>query len=128
MDINLILSFCEKLSRQTPFNRTLFWLIRNPQIYISTKIGIHKFKWFGFTPLSTIFTYIMAVSFIDGGNRSTRGKPPTCRKSLTNFITKCCNEYPSPCVGFEHTMLGTDCIDSCKSNYDHNCDPSVIKI
>jgi hypothetical protein len=25
------------------------------------------------------------VSFIDGGNRSTRRKPPTCRKSLTKI-------------------------------------------
>jgi hypothetical protein len=33
------------------------------------------------------FSYIVAVSFIGGGNRSTRRKPPTCRKSLTNFIT-----------------------------------------
>ena len=33
------------------------------------------------------FSYIMAVSFIDGGNRSTRRKLPTCRKLLTNFIT-----------------------------------------
>jgi hypothetical protein len=30
----------------------------------------------------------MAVSFIGGGNRRNRRKPPTCRKSLTNFITK----------------------------------------
>jgi len=29
----------------------------------------------------------MAVSFIDGGNQRTQRKPPTCRKSLTNFIT-----------------------------------------
>jgi len=29
----------------------------------------------------------MAVSFIGGGNRSTRRKPPTCPKSLNNFIT-----------------------------------------
>jgi len=30
----------------------------------------------------------VAVSFIGGGNLSTRRKPPTCRnKSLTNFIT-----------------------------------------
>ena len=28
--------------------------------------------------------YIVAVSFIGGGNR---GKPPICHKSLTNFIT-----------------------------------------
>ena len=33
------------------------------------------------------FSYIVAVSFIGGGNRSTLGKPPTCRKTLTNFIT-----------------------------------------
>jgi hypothetical protein len=33
------------------------------------------------------FSYIVAVSFIVGGNRSTWRKPPTCRKSLTNFIT-----------------------------------------
>jgi hypothetical protein len=31
------------------------------------------------------FSYIVAVSFIGGGNRSTRRKPPTCRKLLTNF-------------------------------------------
>jgi hypothetical protein len=28
----------------------------------------------------------LAVSFIDGGNRSTQRKPPTCRKSLANII------------------------------------------
>jgi hypothetical protein len=36
------------------------------------------------TPLSTIFSYIVAVSFIGGENRK---KPPTCHKSPTNFIT-----------------------------------------
>jgi len=30
---------------------------------------------------------IMAVSFIGGGNWSTRRKSPTCLKSLTNLIT-----------------------------------------
>ena len=38
-------------------------------------------------PLSTIFSYIVAVSFIGGGNRSTRRKPHTCHNSLTDFIT-----------------------------------------
>jgi len=33
------------------------------------------------------FSYIVAVSFIGGGNQSTQRKPPTYRKSLTNFIT-----------------------------------------
>jgi hypothetical protein len=39
------------------------------------------------TPLQKYFSYFVAVSFIGGGNRSTRRKPSTCRKSLTNFIT-----------------------------------------
>jgi hypothetical protein len=33
------------------------------------------------------FSYIVAVSFIGGGNRRARRKPLTCRKLLTNFIT-----------------------------------------
>jgi hypothetical protein len=33
------------------------------------------------------FRNIVEVSFIGGGNPCTRRKPPTCRKSLTNFIT-----------------------------------------
>ena len=39
------------------------------------------------------------VSFISGGNRSTRRKPQTCGKSLTNFITYCCIGHTSPCTG-----------------------------
>jgi len=31
------------------------------------------------------FSYIVAFSFIGGGNRSTQRKPLTCRKSLTNL-------------------------------------------
>jgi hypothetical protein len=33
------------------------------------------------------FNFIVAVSFIGGGNQSTQRKPPTCRNSLSNFIT-----------------------------------------
>jgi hypothetical protein len=64
------------------------------------------------------FSYIVAVSFIGGGYRSTRRKPPTCRKSLTNVIAYCCIKYTSPWHGFELTTLvviGTDCTGSCKS-------------
>ena len=40
------------------------------------------------TPLQQNFSYmyIMAVSFIGGGNWSTRRKPPTCCKSMTKLI------------------------------------------
>jgi len=31
------------------------------------------------------FSHIISVSFIGGGNRSTRRKPPTWHKSLTSF-------------------------------------------
>jgi hypothetical protein len=51
----------------------------------------------GLTARSTIFQlcYIVAVGFIGGGNRSTKRKSPTCRKSLTNFITSCYIEHTS---------------------------------
>jgi len=38
--------------------------------------------------------YIVAVIFIGEGNRRIRRKPPTCRKSLTNFITQYCTPHP----------------------------------
>ena len=60
------------------------------------------------------FSYIVAVSFIGGGNRNT------CRKPTIDLqITKCI-EYTSEWAGFGLTTLvviGTDCIGSCKSNY-----------
>jgi hypothetical protein len=61
-----------------------------------------------------------SLSLIDGENQSTRRKPSTCRKSLANFIAKCCSEYTSPWAAFELTTLvviGNDCTGSCKSNY-----------
>jgi hypothetical protein len=37
---------------------------------------------------TVIYIYAaLAVSFIGGGNQTTRRKPPTSRQSLTNFIT-----------------------------------------
>jgi hypothetical protein len=33
------------------------------------------------------YNNIVAVRFIGGGNQITGGKPPTCCKTLTNFIT-----------------------------------------
>ena len=35
--------------------------------------------------LNANFSYIVAVSFVCGGNGSTRRKPPTCHKSLTTL-------------------------------------------
>jgi hypothetical protein len=53
----------------------------------------------------------VVLSFIGGGNRSTRKKPITCHKSQTNF---------EPSAGFKLTTLiviATDCIGNYKSNY-----------
>jgi len=57
----------------------------------------------------------MAVSFLGGGTRSTRRKPPTCRKSLTNFITYMLYRVHLTWVGFglkTLVVIGTDCIGS----------------
>ena len=65
---------------------------------------------------NNIYNYIVAVSFIGGGNRSTQRKPPICCKSLTHSVISI-----TPChEGFKLTSLvviGTDCTGSCKSNF-----------
>jgi hypothetical protein len=55
------------------------------------------------------FSYIVAVSFIGGGNR---GKPPTCRKSLPNFITpSMLHRVHLAWAGFTLTTLVVICTD-----------------
>jgi hypothetical protein len=71
------------------------------------------------------FSYIMAISFIGGGNRKTWGKTtdllPVTDKLYHIML------YTSPWSRFELTtsvviLIGTDCIGSCKIQlpYDHD--------
>jgi len=98
---------------------------------------MYRFEFWCVTTLSMIFQFV-AVSFIGGRNRSTRRKPPTCRKSMTNFIIRILltplsssnssyhiilYRFHPPWAEFELTMLvviDTDCTGSCKSNYHTN--------
>jgi hypothetical protein len=91
-------SFISQFRHPTP--PTLFWCKIYPQLFTLYKqvtrfygvtgnsfLSVHCTHCLvrglgGLTPLSTIFNYMVAVSFISGGNRNTQGKPPTCRKSL----------------------------------------------
>jgi len=64
-------------------DKTKIWTILT---LISIKLVISEYSYMlklTYLPRS----YIVAVSFIGGGNRRTRRKPSTCCKSLTNFIT-----------------------------------------
>jgi hypothetical protein len=72
------------------------------------------------TPLSTIFfSHIVPVSFISGRYQSTRRKPQTFRKWLTNFITcevitghtrrrKAKQNYNTICLGYHYTQTNTN--------------------
>jgi hypothetical protein len=69
------------------------------------------------TAFNNVSVNIVVISFIGGGNRR---KPPTCRKSMTIFMTSCYIGYTSPRVGFELATLVVICtyyIGSCTSNY-----------
>ena len=81
-------------------------------------------------PLSTIFSYFVAVSFINAGTRSTRRKPPTCRKSLRKLSNIKWNRVHFAISGIRthnfRYMISTDCTGSSNSNYDaitHRTDP-----
>jgi hypothetical protein len=80
---------------------TIFQLYRGDQFYCKC-VNIYRRLQTTCTPISFLiligcygvqrhfqlyFSYIVAVSFIGIGNRSTHGNSQTCRKSLTNFIT-----------------------------------------
>ena len=75
------------------------------------------------TPTSTLFQLWRGhatVSFIGGANRSTRRKPPTCRKSLTNYDIMLYRVHLVMNGIRTHNVsgdIGTDCTGSCKSNY-----------
>ena len=95
--------------------------LRSRKVHCVSSQDLVGFVWF--KVLNATFNkiqFIVAVSFIDWGNRSTRKKPPICRKSLTNCISSCCIECISPWTGFERATLaviGTVCTSSYKSDY-----------
>ena len=90
------------LCRHSSFNQSffMFWLnLAHVTIAVSTSssffrgwwsVGLIYDVWCHF---QQYFSYIVVVSFIGGGNGR---KPPTCDKSLTNFITYCWIGYTSP--------------------------------
>ena len=56
--------------------------------YVTLCLVRLRYVWLGcLTYFQQYFTYIVTASFIGGGNQNKRREPPTCRKSLTNFIT-----------------------------------------
>jgi hypothetical protein len=62
-----------------------------------------------------VLSYIVAISFIGGGNRSTWRKPPTCCKSHNVVSSTPDHERDSNLQLL--VVIGTNCIGSCKSNY-----------
>jgi len=81
--------------------------------FLFIAISCYRFDWFGLVygairHVQQCFSYIVAVRFIGGGNRR---KPPTYRKSRTNFGTYYCIKYTSPWTEFELitlVVIGTD--------------------
>jgi hypothetical protein len=64
--------------------------------------------------------YIMVVSFIGGGNRSTQRKPLILSQVTDNLYHTMLYRVYLAGAGFEFktlAVIGTDCIGSCISNY-----------
>ena len=78
--------------RLTKICRNIFWTDQIKLLVFLTKDLLVSLRLFFFGHekelglVSFTATYIMVVSFIDGGNLSIQRKPLTSHKSLTNFI------------------------------------------
>jgi hypothetical protein len=59
-----------------------------------------------FNYLQQNFSYIVAVSFIGGGNRNTRRKPPTCRGQFSPLYLR-----KMPCVSWVNWILATSLVN-----------------
>ena len=67
-------------------------------------IGLRLGIWY-LTTLSTIFQLYRGGQFHRRRKLGSQRKPPTCRKSLTNFIAKRCIKYISPWVDSNSQLL-----------------------
>ena len=67
----------KRRNKKTTFND---YLIKETLLFCWGVYGVYRH-------FHQYFSYILVVIYIGGGNQTTRRKPPTCRKSLTNFIT-----------------------------------------
>jgi hypothetical protein len=97
---------------------------RGPSKDYSTKVWLQLDQWFLRRRLKCeMLTDGRRMKSDDNSSHGLKArwtkKPPTCLKSLTNFITLCCMEYNTPWAGSKLMLgvIGTDCIGSCKSNY-----------
>ena len=105
-----------------------------PYKYFSPQIGtfyglVFGLILWGLRHFQQYFSYIVAISFIGGGNRKIRRKPPTCRKLLTNFSHNVVLLALS--VSRTHNIsgdIGTDCIGSCKSNYHTTTSTTALPV
>ena len=70
-----------------------------------------------FNAIQQYFSYIVAVSFTGGGNRSTQRKPSTCRQSLTNYHILLYRAHLTMNGVSTLAETSTDCVSGYKSTY-----------
>ena len=83
LEAALIVTFWRTTNVRRTIQNYICFIILITGMYMTT----YRVRVIVFNKFSTNFNYIVEVFFIGGGNRSTRRKTPTCRKSLTSFTT-----------------------------------------
>ena len=75
---------CFNVTISHTFRGLMVFCIKSAEQYFSYRV---RFRVIVFNTTFNSISAILKISFIGGGNQSTRRKPLTCRKSLANFIT-----------------------------------------
>ena len=116
MDTNMYyLIYLRKYIKQSYMHYFKLWR-EGDDNYLSLRLGLWFYVYGVQCHFQQYFSYTVVVSFISGGNQSSRRKP-TDLAQVTDTLYHIMFDRESSIELTTIVVIGTDCRGSCKSNY-----------